>query len=393
MTLPLHGLKILDFSTLLPGPYATLMLADMGAQVLRVESPSRPDLVRALPPQDGSGQSAAHSYLNRGKQAIALDLKQPQALSIIKKLLLNYDVVVEQFRPGVMDRLGLGFDALKVINPKLIYCSVTGYGQTGPLKDRAGHDINYLSLSGSVDYSRRKGERPIPNGLQIADIAGGSHHAVMGILAAVYERQSKGDQFQARHIDISMTDCAFSMNAMFAAGYLGGQEEPHAEATMLNGGSFYDYYETADGRYFSVGSLEPQFLMQFCQAMGLMDEIALAGSRKPADIDQFKQAIAKQFASHSFAYWCGVFAKLDCCVEPVLSFAEATQQPLAQARGWTRKVRAENTEVVQLANPIFKSDMPVKAGASIGADTDEVMQQLGFTTADIDALRSSKVIK
>lgn len=393
MAQPLHGLNILDFSTLLPGPYATLMLADMGAHVLRVESPSRPDLVRALPPQDVSGHSAAHSYLNRGKQAMALDLKQPQALSIIKKLLRQYDVVVEQFRPGVMDRLGLGFEALKAVNPNLIYCSITGYGQTGPMKDRAGHDINYLSLSGSVDYSRRKGERPTPNGLQIADIAGGSHHAVMGILAAVYERQSKGEQFQARHIDISMTDCAFSMNAMFASGYLGGQEAPHAEATMLNGGSFYDYYETSDGRYFSVGALEPQFLMQFCQAMGLMDVIALAGSRKADDIAQFKDAIAKQFAAQSFEYWCSVFAKLDCCVEPVLSFAEATQQPLAQARGWTQTVQTINGEVTQLANPIYKAGVPVQAGAAIGANTDQIMQGLGYAEPEIAALRQSKVIK
>lgn len=394
MTLPLKGLKILDFSTLLPGPYATLMLADMGAEILRVESPTRPDLVRALPPQDASGQSAAHSYLNRGKKALALDLKQPEALEIITKLLQNYDVVVEQFRPGVMDRLGLGYEALKAINPKLIYCSVTGYGQTGPLKDRAGHDINYLSLSGSVDYSRRNGERPVPNGLQIADLAGGSHHAVMGILAAVVERQTLGDQFNGRHIDISMTDCVFSMNAMFASGYLGGNEEPKAENTMLNGGSFYDYYETSDGRYMSVGSLEPQFLMQFCQALGLMDVIGKAGSQKKEDITLFKQAVSEQIASQPFEYWCDTFAKLDCCVEPVLTFAEACEQPHAQQRGWVRQVNTESGEQLQqLANPIFKSDEVVKAGSVIGSHTRSVLLDLGFTESDIESLKEKKVVK
>lgn len=394
MTMPLHGLKVLDFSTLLPGPYATLMLADMGADVLRVESPTRPDLVRALPPQDASGQSAAHSYLNRGKKALALDLKKPEAMGIVKKLLQQYDIVVEQFRPGVMDRLGLGFEALKAINPKLIYCSITGYGQTGPLKDRAGHDINYLSLSGAVDYSRRDGERPVPNGLQIADLAGGSHHAVMGILAAVFERQTQGENFQARHIDISMTDCVFSMNAMFASGYLGGNETPQAEQTMLNGGSFYDYYATSDGRYMSVGSLEPQFLMQFCQALGLMDHIAKAGSQKTEEIAAFKQAVADQFAAHDFQYWCDTFAKLDCCVEPVLTFAEACQQPNAHARGWTRTAQSENGQAItQLANPIFKSQQTVEAGSFIGSHTQQVLHDLGFTQADIDSLKQSKVVK
>lgn len=394
MTMPLRGLKVLDFSTLLPGPYATLMLADMGAEVLRVESPTRPDLVRALPPQDASGQSAAHSYLNRGKKAIAIDLKKPEALEIVKKLVQEFDIVVEQFRPGVMDRLGLGFEALKALNPKLIYCSITGYGQTGPLKDRAGHDINYLSLSGSVDYSRRDGERPTPNGLQIADIAGGSHHAVMGVLAAVIERQTQGDAFQARHIDISMTDCVFSMNAMFASGYLGGNEKPKAEKTMLNGGSFYDYYETSDGRYMSVGSLEPQFLMQFCQALGLMDVIAKAGSQKPEDMAEFKQAVATQFAAHDFEYWTNSFEKLDCCVEPVLSFAEACEKPLAQERNWTTSVKdTKGQTITQLANPIFKPQTETFAGSVIGSHTKEVLEEIGFTNSDIESLKQQKVVK
>ncbi|MFT7111188.1 MAG: alpha-methylacyl-CoA racemase, partial [Psychrobacter glaciei] len=227
MDQPLSSLKVLDFSTLLPGPYATLMMADMGAQVLRIESPTRPDLVRALPPMDISGHSAAHSYLNRNKKAMALDLKNPEALGIIHALIAEYDVVVEQFRPGVMARLGLDYPSLKKINPKLIYCSITGYGQTGPLKDRAGHDINYLALSGIADYSRRKNQKPVPQAVQIADIAGGSHHAVMGVLAAVIQRSQTGE---GQHLDISMTDCAFSLNAMFASGMLGGEVEPLAEA-------------------------------------------------------------------------------------------------------------------------------------------------------------------
>lgn len=390
MTQPLKSLKILDFSTLLPGPYATLMMADLGANVLRVESPTRPDLVRALPPMDVTGNSSAHSYLNRNKKAMALDLKTPEAKTIIHKLIAEYDVVVEQFRPGVMARLGLDYETLKGINPKLIYCSITGYGQTGPLKDRAGHDINYLALSGVADYSRRKGERPVPQGVQIADIAGGSHHAVMAVLAAVIERSQTG---QGQHLDISMTDCAFSMNAMFASGYLGGGIEPLAESTMLNGGSFYDYYETSDGRFMSVGSLEPQFLMQLCDALEIKRLIAKAGSQKPEDIAEFKQAIADKMASETFQYWTDVFAKLDCCVEPVLTFKEASEQPHAQVRNWLSNIAVKGENLKQLSNPIYKATTINNTGGEIGSDTQAVLAEVGFSESDIDGLKQKKVVR
>ena len=385
----LSQLNILDFSTLLPGPYASLMLADMGANVLRIESPTRPDLVRALPPLDASGQSAAHSYLNRNKQAIALDLKQPAALDIVKKLLDKYDIVLEQFRPGVMQRLGLGFEQLREINPRVIYCSITGYGQTGPLKDRAGHDINYLALSGVADYSRRQGEKPVPQGVQIADIAGGSHHAVMGILAAVIEREHTG---LGQHVDISMTDCAFSLNAMFASGYLGGQIEPQAESTMLNGGSFYDYYETSDGRYMSVGSLEPPFLMQLCQTLNIQQHIGKAGSQKSDEVAEFKDVMRDAFLQHDFKHWCQVFETLDCCVEPVLSLAEAACSAQAQERQWVKAAHVNEKEIKQLTNPIMKDHGIQNTGGKIGAHTQNILKDLGFSPLEIEQLKQHKVI-
>ncbi|MFT6153294.1 MAG: crotonobetainyl-CoA:carnitine CoA-transferase CaiB-like acyl-CoA transferase [Bermanella sp.] len=391
MTQPLKSLKVLDFSTLLPGPYATLMMADMGAQVLRIESPTRPDLVRALPPMDISGHSAAHSYLNRNKKAMALDLKNPEALAIIHALIAEYDVVVEQFRPGVMARLGLDYASLKKINPKLIYCSITGYGQTGPLKDRAGHDINYLALSGIADYSRRKNQKPVPQAVQIADIAGGSHHAVMGVLAAVIQRSQTGE---GQHLDISMTDCAFSLNAMFASGMLGGEVEPLAEATMLNGGSFYDYYETADERYMSVGSLEPQFLMQLCDALEIKHLIGKAGSQKAEDIAQFKQAIGDKIQSQSFEYWIAIFAKLDCCVEPVLTLKEASEQPHAIDRNWLSQAKVtDDKTLTQLSNPIYKPSKIKNTGGAIGEDSISVLIEAGFSQSTIDHWKSNKVIK
>lgn len=388
MSKPLQNLKVLDFSTLLPGPYASLLLADMGANVLRIESPTRPDLVRAMPPFDKTGHSAAHSYLNRNKRALALDLKQPQAIEIIKQLITEYDIVIEQFRPGVMARLGLSYDDLTAINPNLIYCSITGYGQTGPLKDRAGHDINYLALSGVADYSRRKNDKPVPQGLQIADVAGGSHHAVMGILAAVIQRQ----QTQVgQHLDISMTDCVFSMNAMFGAGYLGGSIEPKAQSTMLNGGSFYDYYATQDGRYMSVGSLEPQFLMQLCQTLNIAHLIGQAGSKKPEEQQAFKQAISDAFLQKDFKSWCEIFAALDCCVEPVLTFAEASESDMAKQRHWVIDYQGPEHHVSQLNNPIFKDTFVKNCGGKIGEDNNAVLAGLGFSDADISELKKNKV--
>lgn len=388
MSKPLDSLSILDFSTLLPGPYASLLLADMGANVLRIESPTRPDLVRAMPPFDKTGHSAAHSYLNRNKRALALDLKQPQAIEIVKQLITEYDIVIEQFRPGVMARLGLSYDDLKAINPKLIYCSITGYGQTGPIKDRAGHDINYLALSGVADYSRRKNQKPVPQGLQIADVAGGSHHAVMGILAAVIQRQ----QTQVgQHLDISMTDCVFSMNAMFGAGYLGGGLEAQAENTMLNGGSFYDYYATQDGRYMSVGSLEPQFLMQLCQTLNITHLIGQAGSKKTEDQHAFKQAITDAFLQKDFNQWREIFAALDCCVEPVLSLAEASRSDLAAQRDWCVDFKVDQYAVTQINNPIFKSNEVKNCGGKIGEDNVSVLAGLGFSDAEITQLKKNKV--
>lgn len=261
----LNGLKILDFSTLLPGPYATMMLADLGAEVIRVESSTRVDLIRVTPPFDKDDLSAAHGYLNRSKRSLTLNLKQAASVEIIKTLVAEYDIVIEQFRPGVMERLGLDYESLKKVNSKLIYCSLTGYGQTGPYRNRPGHDNNYLSVAGVMDYSRRKGKVPTTMGIQIADIAGGSLHSVIGILAAVVHREKTGE---GQYIDVSMTDAAFSMNAVYGSGYLVGGIEPQPEEMQLNGGTFYDFYETKDGRYFSVGSIEPPFKKYFARLLG-----------------------------------------------------------------------------------------------------------------------------
>lgn len=389
---PLASLKILDFSTLLPGPFASLLLADMGAEVLRIESPTRTDLLRVLPPHD-QGVSASHAYLNRNKRSLALDLKQPESVEIIQALLQDYDIVLEQFRPGVMERLGLGYEALKAINPKLIYVSITGYGQTGPYRDRAGHDINYLALAGQASHTGRADAGPLPLGMQVADVAGGSLHAVAGLLAAVIARQHSG---QGQYLDVSMTDCAFSLNAMAGAGYLACGEEPGRETQVLNGGSFYDYYRSRDGRWLSVGSLEPAFMKQLCTALGLEELAALGLSPQPARQKQLKDALKIEFEKHDFAELCALFAELDACVEPVLSLGEAVRHPQLQARQVVTQVpRGDGSSQAQMACPLkFSAGLPEPRhiGAGVGAHTDQVLGELGFSEQRIAQLRGAKVI-
>jgi alpha-methylacyl-CoA racemase len=392
MSGPLASLKVLDFSTLLPGPFASLMLADMGAEVLRIESPTRVDLLRVLPPHD-HGTSASHAYLNRNKRSLALDLKQAEALEIVRELVKDYDIVLEQFRPGVMERLGLGYAALNAINPRLIYVSITGYGQTGPYKDRAGHDINYLALAGIASHTGRQDSGPLPLGVQLADVAGGSLHAVVGLLAAVIARQHSG---VGQYLDVSMTDCSFSLNAMAGAGYLACGVEPDWETQVLNGGSFYDYYRTRDGRWMSVGSLEPAFMQQLCEALGRPELAAQGLSPRPVQQKALKLALQVEFEKRSFEQLCELFAGVDACVEPVLSLSEAVEHPQLKARKLISQVpRGDGSTQAQIACPLKFSEglpEPRHTGAAVGAHSDEVLAELGLSAQRIAALRQAKVV-
>lgn len=370
MAYPLKGLKVLDFSTLLPGPFATLYLADMGAEVVHIESPTRPDLVRLMPPYS-HGQAVSHNYLNRNKQSVALDLKHPESIALLKSKISEYDIVVEQFRPGVMQRLGLDYQSLAEIHPQLIYCSITGYGQTGHYKDRAGHDINYLALSGIAGHSGRQDSGPPPLGIQVADVAGGSLHAVIAILSAVIERSQSG---QGQHIDISMTDCAATLNNMAAAAEIAGNERQQPEHSHLNGGSFYDYYETRDGRYLSIGSLEPQFMLGLAQLLELPIVAEKGASFAADDRWAVKQALQDKIRTQDFAFWTELFRTQDVCVEPVLSLEEALHSTLAEERGWLVAVPLQEGSTKneqQLACPIKFSRSTMRyefIGKALGED-------------------------
>lgn len=381
---PLSQLKVLDFSTLLPGPYATMILADMGADVIHIESPTRPDLLRVTPPMFDA-RSYAHLSINRNKRSLALNLKSTPAREIIYQLLQDYDVVIEQFRPGVMARLGLDYEALRAINPQLIYCSITGYGQTGPYKDRAGHDINYMALSGLASYSGKASTGPILNGTQIADLAGGSHHAVMAILAAVIKRQQNGE---GSYLDISMLDCAFAMNGMSGAAALATGQDPQLGEEILNGGLFYDYYATSDAQHLSVGALEPKFSETFFTLIGHPQWLTRCGAPAGKQ-DSLKQDLAELFASHPLQHWLSLFANSDVCVEPVLSVQAAAQHPQLKQRNMVHQATTEyGQSIPQIRSPLCAvTDISEpKVGRLLGQDSIDILKQAGISDNQIKTL-------
>jgi crotonobetainyl-CoA:carnitine CoA-transferase CaiB-like acyl-CoA transferase len=391
----LSGIKILDFTYLLPGPFATMILSDLGAEVLRVESHTRMDMARLAPPYvDKEGTiSCMHACLNRNKRSIALDLKFKESIALIKRLIAEkgYDIVIEQFRPGAMGRLGLSYEILSGINPGLIYCSITGYGQTGPMRDRAGHDINYLALSGVMSYSGTKDGGPSLMGIQVADVGSGSNNAAIGLLAAIVHRMKTG---KGQYIDVSMTDGVFPYHVVSGLGSLVGAPEPGYETEILNGGSLYGFYETSDGKYLSFGGLEPQFLSAFLNALGLPEYIPRL--MEPDLTEELRRRVSDVIRSQDLSHWESVFKDVDACVEPVLTVLEAASSEHAKARELVVEVPGpDGVPIRQIAYPIrFSNYKPeyLRAGPALGQDTRDVLNALGLSEAEIADLKSKGII-
>ncbi len=391
----LEGLKILDFSTLLPGPFATLMLADMGAEVLKVSSKNKADIVIDYPPfVDETDISVNQAWLGRNKKTVTLNLKESKAIEIVKMLIMEYDIIMEQFRPGVMDKLGLGYEELKKVNPKIIYCSLTGYGQTGPLKMKAGHDINYLARSGNMAHAGRKSTGPVLTNMQIADVAVGSMNSVIGILAAVNYRNNTG---KGQYVDISMYDGLIPFNSMDGAAFLATGKEPEREGQRLNGGCIYDFYETKDERYLSVGCLEPQFWKNFCVCIERPEYIEK--TVWPKDIENVKADIKDIIKSKSMEEWMAIFKDKDVCVEPVLNIKEAlVEDEHLKARNMVVDVELPESKgkyVKQLGTAVKLSESPIEyrhGGYKVGYHTQEVMKKLGFTNEEILKMEKQGVL-
>jgi crotonobetainyl-CoA:carnitine CoA-transferase CaiB-like acyl-CoA transferase len=389
----LRGLRVLDFSTLLPGPFATMNLADMGADVLRVTTTMRTDLVDELKPSaPDSTLSTTGAMLGRNKKILTLDLKKRESIEIVEKLITEggYDIIVEQFRPGVMERLGLGSQRLAEISPSLIYCSISGYGQDGSFAGKAGHDINYLSLAGLMDYSGRKETGPVLTGVQIADIIGGTNNAVVSILAAVISRANSGE---GQLVDVSMFDGSFALNVMFGSATPEYGTSPEREGTLLNGGSAYDFYETKDGRYISFGGLEPKFWATLCTKLGhseWIENTVEAG-------DDVKQEIRRIFLTKTRDEWVDVFGDADACIAPVLSVAEAASSELVKDRNLIVDVPTANGNTIkQIASPFRFSKTPAsyKYAGRPAAENDnrEVLSTLGYDEEKIRKLEEEGVL-
>ena len=325
MTQPLSGLVVLDFTTLLPGPLATLMLAEAGAEVVKIERPGGEDM-RAPPPRF-DGMSAAFAMLNRGKIGMTLDLKNAGDCDRLAPLLKRADILVEQFRPGVMKRLGLGWEELHAAHPRLIYCSISGYGQAGPRAQEAGHDLNYIGNTGLLALQPGPADRPVVPPALVADIAGGTFPAVINILLALRQRDMTG---KGSYLDIAMTDAMFTFawHAM-AQGHAGGRFPAPGQAPLCGGSPRYQLYPTSDGELVACAALEQKFWMTFANAIGLAPERA----DDLADPQAVKAAIAAIIAGQPAAYWRPIFAGADCCATIVTPLDEALADPHFVARG------------------------------------------------------------
>ena len=391
--LPLEGIKILDLSRLAPGQFCSMLLGDMGADVLLIEAPAEGKMAAMIGGRGADAEkAAAYNSLARNKRSIVLNLRDNEAREIFYKLADSADVVLEGFRPGVVKRLGVDYDTLIARNPRIVYCSLSGFGQTGPYSQLVGHDINYISVGGALGMVGWPGQPPaIPMNI-IADFAGGGLHAAYGILLAIIARERTG---RGQYVDIAMSDGVLSLLASLTGSVLAGGASPSPGTTILNGSvPFYNVYECSDGKWISIGSLEPHFFANLCKAMGREDFIPHQwdGSQRDEIAAHFKE----QFASKTRDEWHKILNESDVCVGPVYSLEEALNDPHNRARGM----------VVELDHPKFGkiphlgigtklSETPgsVRTTApSAGQHTDDVLSSLGYDEKAISGLRERGVV-
>jgi crotonobetainyl-CoA:carnitine CoA-transferase CaiB-like acyl-CoA transferase len=389
----LTGVRVLDLSRLLPGGFCSLLLADHGADVLKVEDMGAGDYIRwSAPFVEGAARSAASALflaLNRNKRSIRIDLKQDAGREVLLALVREHDVVLESFRPGVLDRLGVGWEAMRAVNPKLVLCSITGYGQDGPLRDRAGHDMNYLALTGVLGLTGEPGGPPVQSAGQIADVGGGALMAAFGILAALRSAERTGE---GQVVDIAMADGALSWLALVAARFLAekGVASPQRGTLELAGAiACYRPYACADGGWVALGALEPKFWAAWCRGAGredlLEEQFAAPGSAGAA-------AVEAVFACRTRAEWEAFAAEHECCLDPVLDLDEALSSPLVRAREMVVGLDQPGAgqPVSLLGTPVKLSRTPADCnrlpGPELGEHSEAVLRAAGYDEARIAQL-------
>lgn len=389
---PLTGLRVLDLTRLLPGPMCTLHLADMGAEVIKIEDPRVGDYVRWTPPLVRT-HSPLFLAINRNKKSVKLDLTTARGKELFLQLAGSAHVVLEGFRPGVVQELGIDYEAVRAVNPAIVYGSLTGYGQTGPYRDRAGHDINYCGYVGVADQIGEAGAAPALPNFQIADLAGGALSAAMGLLAAVTEQQMTG---QGRYLDVAMTDCTLAHEVVALSTLVAyGTTRPRGQDLLTGGLPCYGYYETRDGRYMAVGALESKFWARLCSELGRSD-LADKGLATGAEGEAVRSEIAAVFKQETQAHWTAKLAAADCCVAPVLDLAESMEDDQVQARDLVVEVdHPDDGTLVQFAFPIKFSDFTFEVERPAprhGEHTEEVLGEAGVGKAELAELRRTGVI-
>jgi len=389
---PLASVRVLDLTRLLPGGYASQMLADLGADVIKVEDPRAGDYSRTMPPLFGE-MGIYYLATNRRKRSLALDLKNVLGVKTFLRLVEHADVVLESFRPGVMDRLGLGYETLRAHNPGLIYCAISGYGQDGPYRLRAGHDLNYAGYGGLLHHNRRGNMPPAMPATQFNDVAGGALMAVIGILAALLGRAQDGT---GRFVDAAMLEGGMALMPLLAALTLNTPPEPAPGTAPLQGAlPCYNIYETSDGKYITLGALEPQFWANFCR---LVDRPDLLPLHMPLDATERQRAISELrdlFITRTRAEWLELLADADVCLGPVNSLAESFADPHVQERGMVERVPLHDEQTFQalrLVPRLSDVSVPLRHPPTLGEHTIEVLREAGFSNDELAELQQAGAI-
>lgn len=396
MTGPLNDIHVLDLSRLIPGAYASQMLADFGADVVKIEEPGSGDYGRFMPPAPCGGMSLYFLAMNRNKRSMTLNLKSAEGREVFRRMVRTADVVLESFRPGVMERLGLGYEQLKGMRPELIYCAISGYGQDGPYRLRAGHDLNYAGYAGLLNYNRGPHGEPAMPATQLGDLAGGSFMAVIGILAALAGRAQTGE---GRMVDVAMTEGVMALLPLTAAAYLNTGEPPRPGRSALDGGlPCYNIYETQDGKHVTLAALEYKFWHTFCTHIGHLELLPFHTPVGPGEREQAIEMLQAIFKSRTRDEWVAELADIDACVGPLYTIDEALNDPQAQARGVsvTSQLSDEGGTTFQTI-PSFPRMSGVEqeqrySAPGLGEHTAALLQELGYSEAEIEQMRAGGVI-